>query len=151
MGARSDYKWEVDEHKQWSEKGWEVAAFVYTCWTKTKTMKGSNKRKSFVESVGWMVPILNMRRFSCLLRLSLPPAFLFLILAFDHFFFWFSPIFSSSRYITSGHISWEKSRVHVACVQTLVSGFPTHNSDLHRKQASTRRLGVTRITFTRIT
>ena len=30
----------------------EVTAFVRTCWTKTETMKGSNKRKSFVEPVG---------------------------------------------------------------------------------------------------
>ena len=33
-------------------KRWEVAAFVRTCWTKTETMKESNKRKSFVEPVG---------------------------------------------------------------------------------------------------
>ena len=30
----------------------EVIAFVHPCWTKTETMKGSNKRKSFVEPVG---------------------------------------------------------------------------------------------------
>ena len=33
-------------------KRWEVTAFVRTCWTKTETMKGSNKRKSFLEPVG---------------------------------------------------------------------------------------------------
>ena len=33
-------------------KRWEVIAFVHPCWTKTETMKGSNKRKSFVEPVG---------------------------------------------------------------------------------------------------
>ena len=42
-------KWEVYGHKQWSEK---VTAFVrmLPCWT--ETMKGSDKRKSFVEPVG---------------------------------------------------------------------------------------------------
>ena len=30
----------------------EVTAFVCICCTKTETMKGSNKRKSFVEPVG---------------------------------------------------------------------------------------------------
>ena len=33
-------------------KRWEVTAFVCTCWTKTDIMKGSNKRKSFVEHMG---------------------------------------------------------------------------------------------------
>ena len=44
-------KWEVDEHKQWSEK---VGShyFFPQCWTKIETMKGSDKRKSFVEPVG---------------------------------------------------------------------------------------------------
>ena len=33
-------------------KRWDVTAFVRTCWTKTVTMKGSNKGKSFVEPMG---------------------------------------------------------------------------------------------------
>ena len=30
----------------------EVTTFVRPCWTKTETMKGSNKKKSFVKPVG---------------------------------------------------------------------------------------------------
>ena len=44
-------KWEVDEHKQWSEK-MRNHRFCPHMLEKTETMKGSNKRKSFVEPVG---------------------------------------------------------------------------------------------------
>ena len=37
-------KWEVDEHKQWSERC-EVNAFVRPCQTKTETMKGYDQIK----------------------------------------------------------------------------------------------------------
>ena len=40
-------------------KRWEVTTFVRPCWTKAETMKISNKRKSFVDPWGWMVPINN--------------------------------------------------------------------------------------------
>ena len=33
-------------------KKWEFAAFVRPCWTKTETMKASNKIKSFFDAVG---------------------------------------------------------------------------------------------------
>ena len=53
-------------------KRWEVNAFVHPCWTKTETMKRCDqiKENRSLSPWGWMVPILKMRRFSCLLRLS---------------------------------------------------------------------------------
>ena len=45
-------------------KRWEVTAFVRTCWTKTETVKGSNKRKSFVEPEGKNGSNFKMRHFS---------------------------------------------------------------------------------------
>ena len=56
-------------------KRWEVTAFVRPCWTKTETMKGYDQTKEnrSLSPWAWMVPILKLRCFSCLLRLSLPP------------------------------------------------------------------------------
>ena len=64
------YKWEVDEHKQWSKK---VRSHRF-CWH----MLHKNRNYEINENRscspwGRAVPILKMRRFSCLLRLSLPP------------------------------------------------------------------------------
>ena len=70
-------------------KRWEVTAFIHTCGTKIETMKGSNKRKSFVDPAwGWIVPILKMTRFSCLLRLSyiIPPEMVVMYLKLSHTF-----------------------------------------------------------------
>ena len=39
--------WEVDEYKEMKRR--EVTALVRTYWTKTETMKGSIKSKSFVK------------------------------------------------------------------------------------------------------
>ena len=48
-------KWEVDEHEQWSEKVRSHCFCPQKCSTKTETIKGSNKRESFVESMGMNV------------------------------------------------------------------------------------------------
>ena len=52
-----------------------VKRWTNPCWTKTETMKRCDqiKENRSLSPWGWMVPILKMRRFSCLLRLSLPP------------------------------------------------------------------------------
>ena len=59
--AQSEYKWEVDEHKQWSEKSPLLSAHA------------GQKQKLWAMGVNGSNLILKMRCFSCLLRLSLPP------------------------------------------------------------------------------
>ena len=59
----------ISQHKQWSEK---VRSHVLSAHAgqKQKLWRDQIKENRSLSPWGWMVPILKMRRFSCLLRLS---------------------------------------------------------------------------------